>query len=74
MKIELLKTPGCEHSAQAEALVRDVLGELAPAAALEVAALASVEEAVARRFAGSPTILVDGADMEPDATVVAGFG
>jgi 2-phospho-L-lactate guanylyltransferase (CobY/MobA/RfbA family) len=74
MKVELLKSAGCAHSVEAEALLRDVLGALAPEATLAITVIETAEQAAATRFAGSPTILLDGIDLEPDAIPIAGLG
>ncbi len=74
MRVELLDAPGCGHARATEALVRDVLASLDPAAALDVVTVASPAQPEAARFAGSPTIRVDGVDLEPDAPVGSGLG
>lgn len=74
MRIQILGTRGCSHREESEGLLREVAEAMAPAERVEVVEITSGEQATALRFAGSPTILVDGADLEPDAPVVAGFG
>lgn len=74
MKVELLKTEGCSHAAEAELLVREVVAAIAPDEVLRVTVVESPDRAAALGFAGSPTIRVDGVDLEPDAPVIAAFG
>jgi len=63
-RIEVLFTPGCPHADPAIALVREVAASLAPEAAVELLAVESEEQALATAFLGSPTIRVDGRDIE----------
>jgi len=74
VRVRLLKTDGCANAAETEPLVREVLAALAPAAELEIVTVTSASQLEALRFAGSPTILVDGVDLEPDAPLSSGFG
>ncbi len=74
LRIELLRNPGCSHGVAAEAFVREVVGALAPEAELIVTEVRSEEEAAAARFAGSPTILVAGRDLDPAAVPSTGLG
>lgn len=74
MKIEILMSPGCGHGAQARALVEDVVRELAPGAAIETLTVATMEDAAHSAFRGSPTIRVDGEDIDPGAPASVGLG
>ena len=62
MKVELLYWDGCPSYPEARALLEEVVGEKAE---IEVRHVASEEEAEALRFPGSPTIRVDGRDVDP---------
>ena len=62
MKVELLYWKGCPSYPEAEELLREVLGD----GELEIREVRTQEEAVALRFPGSPTIRVDGADVDPE--------
>ncbi len=66
MLIEVLAFDGCPHAAGALALVRRVAADLPDEADVR---LANVEkhEAAIRRFLGSPSIRIDGRDVEPHA-------
>ena len=67
MKVEILTFAGCPNGAPARALVADVVRELEVDAAVEVVDVADPETAERTRFLGSPTIRVDGRDVEPGA-------
>ena len=67
MKIELLYFEGCPHRNGAETLVRDVLAELGKEADVQLVAVPTEAAALKLRFLGSPTIRIDGQDIEPDA-------
>ena len=64
-RVELLFWEGCPSHPEAKELVEDVLAELEIAAPIEVREVRTQEEAEAERFPGSPTIRVDGVDVDP---------
>jgi hypothetical protein len=64
-RIELLFWEGCPSHPEARQLLDDVLAELGVDAAVEVREVRTQQEAEAERFPGSPTIRVDGADIDP---------
>lgn len=74
MKVHVLMSPGCGHGARALELVADVVGETAPGAVVETITVATLEDAVRWSFPGSPTIRVDGTDIEPEAPAGVGLG
>jgi hypothetical protein len=63
--IELLYIEGCPWAAQTEALLRRVLAEEGCAAPVTKIVLSTPAQAAAMRFPGSPTVRVDGRDVEP---------
>ena len=63
--IELLYFDGCPSAAEAEALVRRILVEEGRTAPLLKIAVETPEQAVATCFLGSPTVRVNGRDIEP---------
>lgn len=67
-------SPGCGHGARALELVRDVLSRLAPGVQVEAITVATLEEAGRWSFPGSPTIRVDGVDIDPQAPASVGLG
>ena len=77
MKIEVLYFAGCPNSAPTISLVREVVresgveAEVAEVAEVEVL---SAEQAQSLGFLGSPTVRVDGLDVEPEARAATQFG
>lgn len=66
MRIELLWWDGCPSYPEALDDLEGVLREEGvDAGAVELREVASEEQAVRERFAGSPTIRIDGADVQP---------
>jgi hypothetical protein len=65
--VEVLTFSGCPHAQPALALVGRVLAETGAAATVRRVEVADAEAAQAVRFLGSPTIRVDGRDVEPGA-------
>jgi hypothetical protein len=64
MKIELFYWEGCPSHPEALALLEAVLAEHGIEADVELRRVETVEEAEALRFPGSPTIRVDGRDID----------
>jgi hypothetical protein len=64
MKIELLVFDGCPNGARAEILVRGILGELGIEANKEFIKVVNNDDAVVKRFLGSPSIRINGHDIE----------
>jgi hypothetical protein len=65
-RIQLFYWDGCPSYPEAEALVRAVVAELGIDAELELIHVGSQEEAEALGFVGSPTIRVDGIDVDAE--------
>jgi len=63
-RIELLVIPDCPHAPDAGALVREVAGRLAPGAEIARTVVADAGEASRLGFPGSPTIRIEGEDLE----------
>lgn len=63
----MLTVAGCPHSNAAIALVHRVCAELGGNAEIRVIDIPDQQAAEQARFLGSPTIRVDGRDVEPDA-------
>lgn len=64
MRIEFLFWEGCPSHPEALALLRDVLDGRGIDAAVELREVFTHEEAVALAFPGSPTIRIDGRDVD----------
>jgi hypothetical protein len=66
VEIEFLFWEGCPSHPEARELLDAVLAERRPEATVKVREVLTKEEAVQLRFPGSPTIRVDGRDVDPD--------
>ncbi|MCH9024306.1 MAG: thioredoxin family protein [candidate division Zixibacteria bacterium] len=64
MKIELLVFDGCPNSEPTEKLIRETMSELGGDVKIEVVTVADNDDAVAKRFLGSPSVRVNGKDLE----------
>lgn len=74
MTVQVLMVPECGHGQQTILLVRDVLDMLAPEARLETIVIRDQGEAERHRFPGSPTVRVNGSDIEPGGAAGVGVG
>jgi hypothetical protein len=74
ISVQVQMSPGCSHGWQTVALVQDVVGRIAPDAQVEIVDVRTSEEAERLGFRGSPTVLVDGEDIEPLPPTGVGFG
>jgi proline dehydrogenase len=64
-RIEVLASPDCPHLERARDAVERVLDERAGTATVRVVIVNNIDEAEASDFHGSPTIRMDGADVDP---------
>ncbi len=67
MQVRIVYFDGCPNHEPAVVLVREVAQELNVPIQLSAVRVESPEDAVRERMLGSPTIQVDGADIEPAA-------
>lgn len=74
ISVEVQMSPGCGHGQKTVELVRGVLDALAPDGRVETVTVATIEDAERLRFRGSPTVLVDGTDIEPGPPGGVGLG
>jgi hypothetical protein len=65
--IEILYFAGCPNHEPAVELARQVVEELGLEATIREVAVETAEEAERHRFLGSPTIRVNGQDIDPSA-------
>ena len=72
-RVEILTFDGCPNRSGAVALVDRVLAETGIAASVEVVEVPDAETAAVLHFLGSPTIRVDGQDVEPGAAERSDF-
>jgi len=68
MRVEVLVFEGCPHAGAALALVREVVGRLAPGASVDRVHIDTAEKAAALGFLGSPSVRVNGEDIERRST------
>jgi hypothetical protein len=73
-RVELLYFEGCPHHEPLRDRVHELIDAHNPQATLEAVPIGSDEEARARRFLGSPSLRVDGVDVEPGADQRTDFG
>ena len=66
-RVEILYFDGCPNHEPARALVERVAEELQLDPSVELVEVVDPDAAAALRFLGSPTIRVDGRDVEPGA-------
>ena len=66
-QVEILYFDGCPNHEPALALVEQVAAELGLQAEIELVEVADAETATRLRFLGSPSVRVDGRDVEPGA-------
>jgi len=76
MKIEILMSPGCGNGAKTQALVADVVRETAPGVEVEVETtlVVTLEDAERLGFLGSPSVRLNGQDIDPQAPGGVGLG
>ena len=66
-RVEILYFEGCPNHEPARALVERLARELRVEPEIELVQVADAEAALKLRFLGSPTVRVDGVDVEPGA-------
>lgn len=67
-------SPGCGHGEATVELVADVVREQAPGTEVERVVVASEQDAVRLSFPGSPTVRLNGIDIEPGAPTDVALG
>ena len=66
VKIELLYWDGCPSHPEALSLLHEVLAEVGVTSSVEQIEVVTDEDAVRLSFPGSPTIRIDGRDVDPE--------
>jgi hypothetical protein len=74
MKIEVLFFDGCPSFGVLLPRLRNLISEIRPDTSIELRRIETPVAAEAERFLGSPTVRVDGADVEPGAEARLDFG
>ena len=67
MRIEILFFEGCPNLGPTLALAREAVGELGLETAIREVRVDTPEDAARERFLGSPSVRVNGQDVEPEA-------
>lgn len=67
MEVEILVVPGCANEEPARRLVEQAFETLGIDGSFLVTVIADEQQAQARAFSGSPTFMVDGADLFADS-------
>jgi hypothetical protein len=65
--VEILYFDGCPNHERARALVEQIAAELQVDSEIELLEIVDADAATEQRFLGSPTVRVDGRDVEPGA-------
>jgi hypothetical protein len=74
MKIEILYFDGCPSYQTLVPRLHEMVARLDADAAIELRHIETLDQAERERFLGSPTVRVDGADIEPTAAERTDFG
>jgi hypothetical protein len=74
MKVELLYFDGCPSHERLLPGLRELVTAADPGAEVELRRIETIEEAERERFLGSPTVRVDGRDIDPSAEERSDFG
>ena len=74
LKVQLLHTESCHSCQEALVGIKEALKELGLSAELEVILMDSPEKARDYKFLGSPTIKINGLDLEPELEAIGNFG
>lgn len=74
MRVELLYFDGCPSYEEVLPRVRELIEKAGLDAKVELRRIESAEEAERERFLGSPSIRVDGVDVDPGAAGREDFG
>lgn len=74
MNIQVLYFDGCPSHAALLPRLREIVAELDVDADIELRHIETLDQAERELFLGSPTVRIDGADIEPDAEDRTDFG
>jgi|SRR5262245_24108910 len=74
MQIDILYFEGCPNHAPTVERVKQIAAEMALSVSIREVPITTPEEAEQRCFLGSPTVLVNGVDIDPHASQQARYG
>lgn len=72
--VRILYTEGCANTPQTLQRVRDVAQEMGVPIELDLVQVTTQEQADEFRFLGSPTVQINGQDIDPAARAASAFG
>jgi hypothetical protein len=72
--VQVLMSPECGHGTRTLELLRDVVAQMAPSAMMKTVIAATTEDAERLGFPGSPTVRVNGKDIDPNQPRRVGLG
>jgi hypothetical protein len=72
--VEILYFEGCPNHEPAVELVKRIDGELGTCAEVRLVEVPDEDAATRQRFLGSPTVRIDGVDVDPSAVQRTDFG
>lgn len=74
LRVRVLYAEGCANTAQTTQRVQDVAHDLGIAVEIEKVLVDTQRQAEALGFLGSPTVQINGQDIEPSARAASSFG
>ena len=74
MQVEIFVSPECPTRKTLEGMIRKILSEMAPESTFRTIFIISQEEAVAMQFPGSPTVRINGRDVEGGGEKSSDYG
>lgn len=74
MNVKIISLKQCSATPPTISLVKAVAGELGIAVALEHIIVTTVEDAIEHKHIGSPTVQINGRDIDPEAREINQFG
>ena len=74
LNVQVLYTEGCANTPQTVQRVRDVAQDMGISIQISQVEVTSQDQANKLRFLGSPTVQINGQDIEPAACTASAFG
>lgn len=74
MRVKIISLDNCDGTPATIKLLKETVLEMGITIELEHLVIHTIEDARAHRHIGSPTVQIEGLDIEPEARVVQRFG
>jgi hypothetical protein len=74
IEIRILSTEGCANTPPTISLIQEIAKELAVPIHIENVLITTEEEASRNRFFGSPTVQINGVDLDPEKRESTAYG